>query len=82
VILRGGDFGRPLVPPPGTPPARVEMLRAAYAKFLQDESLLSEAKKGRMEVEFVSGEELQKLAETIVNQPPAVIARVKKVLGQ
>jgi hypothetical protein len=30
----------------------------------------------------VSGEELQKLAETIVNQPPEVIARVKKVLGQ
>jgi len=82
VILRGGDFGRPLVAPPGTPPVRVELLRAAYAKSLKDESLLREAEKGLMEVEFVSGEELQKLAETIVDQPPAVIARVKKVLGQ
>jgi tripartite-type tricarboxylate transporter receptor subunit TctC len=82
VILRGGDFGRPLVLPPGTPPARVKMLREAYAKSLKDEGLLREAEKGRMEVEFVSGEELQKLAETIVDQPPAVIARVKKILGE
>jgi hypothetical protein len=29
----------------------------------------------------MSGDELQKLAETIINQPPAVIARVKNVLG-
>jgi hypothetical protein len=34
-----------------------------------------------MEVETVSGEELQKLAEKMINQPPSVIARVKKVLG-
>jgi hypothetical protein len=82
VILRGGDFGRPLVAPPGTPQVRVKILREAYAKSLKDESLLREAEKGRMDVEFVSGEELQRLAETIVDQPPAVIARVKKVLGE
>jgi tripartite-type tricarboxylate transporter receptor subunit TctC len=82
VILRGGDFGRPMIAPPGTPQDRVKLLREAYAKSLKDENLLQEAKKGKMEVEPVSGEELQKLAETIVNQPPEVIARVKKVLGQ
>jgi tripartite-type tricarboxylate transporter receptor subunit TctC len=82
VILRGGDFGRPLIAPPGTPQAVVKALREAYAKSLKDENLLADAKKGRMEVEPVSGEELQKLAATIVDQPPAVIARVKKVLGQ
>ena len=82
VILRGGDFGRPIVAPPGTPSAVVKILREAHVKSLQDESLLSEAKKGRMDVEPVTGEELQKLAETIMDQPPAVIARVKKVLGE
>jgi len=35
-----------------------------------------------MEVEPVSGEELQKLAERMINQPPGVVARVKKLLGQ
>jgi hypothetical protein len=49
---------------------------------MADPALLEEAKKGKMEVEPLGGEELQKLAEKIMNQPPAVVARVKKVLGQ
>ena len=82
VILRGGDFGRPWVAPPGTPKERVKILRDAHAKAMADPALLEEARKGKMEVEPLGGEELQKLEEKIMNQPPAVIARVKKVLGQ
>ena len=82
VILRGGDFGRPWVAPPGTPKDRVNILRDAHAKAMADPALLAEAKKGKMEVEPVSGEELQKLAAKMLDQPPGVIARVKKVLGQ
>jgi tripartite-type tricarboxylate transporter receptor subunit TctC len=82
VILRGTDFGRPWVAPPGTPKDRVKILRDAHAKAMADPQLLEEAKKGKMEVEPSTGEELQKLAERMINQPPGVIARVKKVLGQ
>jgi len=82
VILRGVDFGRPWVAPPGTPKERVKILREAHAKAMADRQLLDEAKKGKMEVDPVNGEELQKLAERMINQPPSVIARVKKVLGQ
>jgi tripartite-type tricarboxylate transporter receptor subunit TctC len=82
VILRGGDFGRPWVMPPETPPEIVKTMRAAYAKTMADPTLLDEAKKGKLEVEYVPGEELQKLAERMINQPPAVIARVKNLLGQ
>jgi tripartite-type tricarboxylate transporter receptor subunit TctC len=82
VILRGGDFGRPWVMPPQTPPEVVKIMRVAYAKAMADTALLDEAKKAKFEVEFVAGEELQKLAEDMINQPPAVIARVKKLLGQ
>ena len=81
VILRGGDFGRPWVMPPETPKERVKELRDAYAKAMADNALLDEAKKGKMEVEYVPGEDLQKLAERMINQPPVVIARVKKLLG-
>jgi tripartite-type tricarboxylate transporter receptor subunit TctC len=82
VILRGGDFGRPWVAPPGTPKDLVKVLRDAYVKAMADPQLLDEAKKGKMEIEPVTGEELQHLAETIIDQPPAVINRVKKILGQ
>lgn len=80
VILRGGDFGRPWVMPPGTPAERVKEMRDAYAKAMSDTALLDEAKKGKMEVEHVPGEELQKLAEKMLSQPPGVVARVKKLL--
>ncbi len=82
VILRGGDFGRPWVMPPGTPKERVGEMRAAYAQAMADRALLDEAKKAKFEVDFVSGKALQKLAEKMIDQPPGVVARVKKLLGQ
>ena len=81
VILRGGDFGRPWVMPPATPPHLVKTMRAAYAKAMADPALLDEAKRGKMEVEYVPGEELEKLAEKMLSQPPAVVTRVKKLLA-
>ncbi|HEY7714706.1 MAG TPA: tripartite tricarboxylate transporter substrate-binding protein [Candidatus Binatia bacterium] len=81
VILRGGDFGRPWVMPPNTPPEAVKTMRAAYAKAMKDPALLDEAKRGKMEVEYVPGEELEKLAQKMLSQPPGVVARVKKLLS-
>ena len=81
VILRGGDFGRPWVMPPATPPQIVKTMRAAYAKAMADSALLDEAKRTKLDVEYVPGEELQELAEKMLNQPPGVVARVKKLLG-
>ncbi len=82
VILRGGDFGRPWVMPPATPAEVVKTMRAAYAKAMADSALLDEAKKTKLDVEYVPGEELQKLAEKMMSQPPAVVPRVKKLLGK
>ena len=82
VILRGGDFGRPWVMPPATPPEVIQTMRNAYAKAMADPALLDEAKKGKLDVEYVPGEELQKLAEKMMSQPPAVVARVKRLLGK
>jgi tripartite-type tricarboxylate transporter receptor subunit TctC len=81
VILGGESFGRPIVVTPGTSPDRLKILREAFNKAMKDPELLAEAKKGRMDVEPESGENLDKLATRILNQPPEVIARVKKILG-
>jgi len=80
VILRGGDFGRPMFVGPGTPADRVNILREAYVKSMNNPELLAEAKKARMDVEPVTGEQLQALAKRVMNQPPAVIKRVRKIL--
>ena len=55
--------------PPATPAEVVKIMRAAYAKAMADPALLEDAKKAKFEVEFVSGEELQKLADN--NDQPA-----------
>ena len=82
VILRGGDFGRPWVMPPNTSAEVVKIMRTAYAKAMADPQLLDEAKRGKMDVEFVPGAELHELAQKMLSQPPGVVNRVKKLLGK
>lgn len=80
IILSSGDFGRPMVAAPGTPPDRVKILRAAYAKAMRDPELVAEAQKGRMDMDPSAGEDLQTLVKEIMDQPRDVIDRVKKIL--
>jgi tripartite-type tricarboxylate transporter receptor subunit TctC len=81
VILAAEDFGRPIMAGPGTNAEHVKILRAGFNAAIKDPELLAEAEKGKMEVDSVSGEELQKLAQRVMEQPPDVLARVKKLLA-
>ena len=82
VLLSGAEFGRFMMVTPGTPPDRVKMLREAYAKSMKDPELIAEAKKGRMDMDPSTGEELQTLMQEIMDQPPDVIERMKKILSE
>jgi hypothetical protein len=48
---------------------------------MNDEGLLAAAKKKKWDLDPTDGEELEALAKEIMVQPPDVIERVKKVLG-
>ena len=48
---------------------------------MKDPELLAETQKQKMDVDPETGEELEKLAKQVLQQPPDVIARVKKLLG-
>ena len=80
-MLSGGEFGRPIVVTPGTPPDRIKALRDSFVKVLKDPELLAEAKKARMEVDYSSGEELEALIKDVLDQPPEVVDQAKKLLG-
>ncbi|OGQ84297.1 MAG: hypothetical protein A3F90_15880 [Deltaproteobacteria bacterium RIFCSPLOWO2_12_FULL_60_19] len=80
VILAAEGMGRPVLATPGTPADRVKILREAFAKSIKDPELLAEAKKSRMDVDPSSGEELEALIRKVLDQPPEVVARVKKFL--
>jgi tripartite-type tricarboxylate transporter receptor subunit TctC len=81
VILAANEIGRPIVATPGIPADRVKILREAFMKSVRDPELLDDAKKRKLELDPVSGEELEALAKESVAQPPDVIERMKKLLG-
>jgi tripartite-type tricarboxylate transporter receptor subunit TctC len=81
-MLQGGEWARPLLAPPGTPADRVATLRAAHQKVAKDPDLIAEAKKMRIDVTPLTGEKLQGMAKEVMNQPPEVVAQIKKLFTQ
>jgi tripartite-type tricarboxylate transporter receptor subunit TctC len=82
VILAANVFGRPMLTPPGVTAERVRILREAWNRTVKDEEFLAEAKKRGWPVAPVPGEELESLAKEVIAQPPEVVQRLKKVLGE
>jgi tripartite-type tricarboxylate transporter receptor subunit TctC len=82
VLLSPGEFGRPLLGPPGIPPDRLKLVREAFTKTMSDPELLAEAKKNRWETNFSTGDEMAALAKEVTSQPPEVVDLMKKILGK
>ncbi|HEY2534621.1 MAG TPA: hypothetical protein VGJ20_43050 [Xanthobacteraceae bacterium] len=81
LIESQGEFGRPYVLPPGVPPERVAALRQAFVATLHDAALLAEAKKMQLDVDLMSGAELQSLVAKLYALPPHVVARARAALA-
>lgn len=73
------DFQRPLSLPPGTPKERIATLRAAYKATLEDPEFLADAKKSRLIINYVPGEEIEKIVHEILTIPPEVKASLQKL---
>lgn len=79
LMLLSATLGRPLVATPGIPPERVKILREAYLKAFKDPEVIAEAKKGHMDLQTLTGEEVESEMKEVMNQPREVIERVKKL---
>lgn len=73
-------FGRPYVLAPETPPARVALWRKSFLSVLADPELLAEAKRAGLDVNPVSGEEVQTLIERFYAAPPALTEKIRQAL--
>src|SRR3990172_5400729 len=58
--------------PPGTPKERVQILRKAFQETLKDPEFLAEAKKARLDLDPVSGEEVAEIITGFAKLPPAL----------
>ena len=79
VLLAGDELGRPMVAPPGVPPERIKILREAYNKALRDPDLMAEVSRSRLDMEPITGQEIEALYKDLMDQPPAVVELVKKL---
>ncbi len=67
--VRQYDFQRPLALPPGTPKDRINILRKAYRATLQDPEFLQQAKKSKLIINYVSGEQIDQYVSDILGTP-------------
>jgi tripartite-type tricarboxylate transporter receptor subunit TctC len=71
---------RPYFAAPGTPKPRVQLLRKAFAATLKDPEFLAEAKKANLDIQHVSGEEIEDVVQGLFKIEPPFVARMKQVL--
>jgi tripartite-type tricarboxylate transporter receptor subunit TctC len=73
-------ISRPLVTSPGVPAERVEALRRAFDATMKDPAFLAEAEHSKTDINLMTGEEAQKIAESTINTPPEVLARANALI--
>ena len=78
-MLVSATVGRPMMTTPGTPADRVNLLREVYLKTFKDPLVIEDAKKARMDLELLSGAEVEAQLRDVMGQPKDVIDRVKKL---
>lgn len=71
------EFQRPFMVPPGTPKERLQVLRTAFAATMKDPEFMAEAKKSKLQITYVSGEEIDKQVSKVL----AVTPRAKELLA-
>jgi tripartite-type tricarboxylate transporter receptor subunit TctC len=74
------DLSRSLVTTPNVPAERVAALRAAFDSVMKDPEFLAEAARAGMDISPGTGADSQKVAESIVNASPEIIARAKAIM--
>ena len=80
LLTSGEVIGRPLLTTPGVPLDRVAALRRASDAAMKDADFLAEAEKVGLELNPISGEELQAAVERILAARPAAVERLQAIL--
>jgi tripartite-type tricarboxylate transporter receptor subunit TctC len=70
------EFQRPFTVPPGTPKERLQLLRKGFADTMKDPEFVAEAKKAKLEITYVSGEEV----DQYVNQVLSITPKARELL--
>jgi tripartite-type tricarboxylate transporter receptor subunit TctC len=73
-------IGRAFAAPPATPPERVKVLREALAQAVKDPEFIAEMKKARIEVGYISPQEVLRMFQGLLEQPAEVQKEMTKYI--
>ena len=82
LILAAQEMARPFAAPPGIPRDRADALIAAFDATMKDADYLADAKKSRIDVNPVSGPEIDKLLAELYATPKDVITKASQAIAR
>jgi tripartite-type tricarboxylate transporter receptor subunit TctC len=78
LIFGAQALGRVYVSPPGQPAARTKALRQALAATMKDDRFRADAAKAQIDIEPMTGEEVEAVIARLSSVSPAVVERAKQ----
>ena len=81
LIFARQSMGRPIVAPPGLDPNVTLALRTAFRDVMRDPEFVAECERINLEINFVSGEDVESLVKTLFALPESVINEARKIVA-
>jgi tripartite-type tricarboxylate transporter receptor subunit TctC len=82
LIGSGPDIGRAIVAEPGIPAERAAALRKAFMATMEDPAFIEDMHKRNLNIEALSGEEVQNIVAAAVATPRELVEQAKRYAGQ
>lgn len=80
LLATNAETGRPLVATPDVPEDRMKAIIAAYRAMIQDAEFVAEAKKLKVEIDPIIGEDMQAMVRRALATPKPLTERIKKLM--
>ena len=74
------DIVRTYTLPPGTPKDRLQILRKAFEATLRDPEFAADAKKARLNIDYIPADEIERDIAGLFKLDPGLVAKLKDVL--
>src|SRR6266853_3749120 len=81
LILAPMEMDRPILAPPGTPPATVAALRKAFHETMNDPAFIAEAERQHLEIQEVDGDRIARLLQSAFQLPPDVVKAANEAMA-
>jgi tripartite-type tricarboxylate transporter receptor subunit TctC len=80
MLVARTEYGRPYFLPPDVPAERVQALRRAFDITMKTPAFIADAAKLQLQIDPMTGEQVQDLVAQLFRTPPEIVARVRAPL--